>query len=406
MPILSILLFTLINLLNYLDRYLVPAVLPLIMTQYSLNNAQAGRLVSAFVYGYFICSPIFGYLGDRYSRPKLMAIGVILWSVATLTSAYAASFMILFMARIAVGVGEASFGTITPGYIKDRIRDPLKVNRVFSIFFAAIPAGSALAYVVSGYVVRSFSWSGVFVLGGVPGIILALFLLGCPEVRARQLQASVPLWEGLRSIARIPVLWFAIGGYVLNSFALNGVAAFVTKYGVSVGFELNQISRYFGLILVVTGFCGTIGGGWLAEQWSKHKANQASAMLKFVGLSALAGVPFVFLAFGLSNHHLFLGSCFAAQLFIFAGVAPVNAVIVSVCPPRLVTLTQGVAIFALNLFGALPAPQLVGKVADLVSLSAGLQLCGVTLLMSALIWLVGSSNKWRASQENDVVSTA
>lgn len=389
---------TLVNLFNYLDRYLLPAVLPLIIAEFSLSNAQAGRLVSAFVFGYFICSPVFGWLGDRCARPRLMMVGVALWSLATMGSALAGSFLVLLLARAAVGVGEASFGTVAPGYIKDRIQDPLRVNRAFSIFFSAIPAGSALAFLVAGVLVSYFSWRNVFIICGIPGLILALLLGRFREVRVARDEPSVPLLRSLSLIMSRPVLWFAIGGYVLNSFALNGIAAFVTQYGVQLGFELDEVSRLFGVMLVVTGFAGTLGGGWLAEKLAARGTNRPQRLLLFVGLTALIGVPFAVIAFATQNHYLFLGFCFVAELLIFAGVAPVNAVIVVSCPAQLVTLTQGVTIFALNLLGALPAPVIIGYVADEISLSTGMQMAAIALGLSAVIWLAGSHPRWhRAS---------
>lgn len=395
---LHIIFFTLVNALNYLDRYLVPAVLPLIISECSLNNTQAGQLVSAFVFGYFLCSPVFGWLGDRYSRPLLMMVGVALWSMATLGSAVAATFATLLLARVAVGVGEASFGTIAPGYIKDRLTDPLKINRAFSIFFSAIPAGSAFAYLIAGLLVTHFSWRAVFLICAIPGLLMAIGVGRFKELRPSSVKEAEPFLPGLKAVLRTPVLWFAIGGYVLNSFALNGIAAFVTKFGVSLGFQLDEISRLFGILLVVTGFAGTLGGGRLAEWFAARAENRPRSMLGFVGMTALMGVPFAALAFIVPDKFIFLSLCFVAELLIFAGVAPVNAVIMLVCPPQLVTLTQGITIFALNLLGALPAPVAVGYVADKFGLGMGMQVTSIALALSAVIWLLGTLRIWYRPQ--------
>ena len=137
MPWPTIFFFTVINILNYLDRALVASVLPILVAELSLTNEQGGRLVSTFVLGYFIFSPIFGYLGDRYNRPCLMAVGVFLWSLATIATGLAGGFWVFVAARVMVGVGEASFGAVAPGYIKDLIRDPIKVNSALSLYFSA-----------------------------------------------------------------------------------------------------------------------------------------------------------------------------------------------------------------------------------------------------------------------------
>lgn len=381
---------TLLNILNYLDRYLVSAALPEIISDMSLTNEQGGRLVSAFVIGYVIFSPIFGYLGDRYRRPLLMTVGVFLWSLATFTSGLATTFWTFFFCRVLVGVGEASFGTIAPGYIKDRIQDPARITRAFAIFFAAIPVGSALGYVVVGQVTGplELGWHSAFFLGALPGLLLCAALLKFPDT-VRDAAPTGNLLAGLREILAVRIVRYAIGGYVLNSFALNGVAAFISKYGVDIGFTLSGITNAFGIILVATGFVGTIVGGNLAARLAGRSSTPVAVMLRFVGIASVLGAPFLLVAFLLTNHWVFLALCFFAQLLVFAGTGPINTAIVVACPPQLVTLTQGATILCINLFGALVAPILVGILADTVSLSFGLQITGVALLLSGVIWLLG-----------------
>src|SRR5258708_37186438 len=89
-----------------------------------------------------LTSPIFGTLGDRGNRPRLMAIGVGIWSVATALGGFATNFFNLFVARSSVGIGEAAYGTVSPALLADYF--PIeKRGRVFAIFYAAIPIGSA-----------------------------------------------------------------------------------------------------------------------------------------------------------------------------------------------------------------------------------------------------------------------
>ena len=84
---------TAVNLICYLDRYIIAAAAPRIQSEFMLNNAQTGTFMSMFMIGYILTSPIFGYYGDRKSRPILMAVGVLLWSLATLWSGLANNFL-------------------------------------------------------------------------------------------------------------------------------------------------------------------------------------------------------------------------------------------------------------------------------------------------------------------------
>jgi MFS family permease len=399
----QIALFTVVNLLNYLDRYLVQALLPLISAAFVLDKEAGGRLVSAFVIGYVAFAPVFGYLGDRLSRPKLMALGVFLWSAATIGTGLAGGFGVFFAVRILVGAGEASFSTIAPGYLKDKIADPIRLNSVLSIFFAAIPVGAALGYVVGGEVAKRLDWQSAFFLGGLPGLLLALMLLVLPDSRSASLPTRT-LSGGLETILRTPILLFAIGGYVLNSFALNGLAAFVTTHGLSLGFKIDEITRSFGLILVVSGLLGTVGGGRLASYLARRSGDTNRSMLRFIGLSGLIAAPAMAAAFMVTDRTTFLVLCFVAELVVFASTAPVNSLIVVNAPRGSETLTQGVTIFGLNCFGALPAPVLLGRIADNYSLPVSMYAASGVLLLSGIVWLAGTLKSSPAAESSQASS--
>src|SRR2546430_16127682 len=130
---------TFINLFNYLDRWVVAAVVESIKkSELHLTDTQLGLVGTGFIFVYTIASPFFGTLGDRRSRPPLIALGVALWSIATALVGFARGFMSLFTARSAVGIGEAAYGTIAPALLADTF--PLnRRGRVLSIFFCAIP---------------------------------------------------------------------------------------------------------------------------------------------------------------------------------------------------------------------------------------------------------------------------
>ena len=133
--------------------------------------------MSGFLIVFALVGPIFGALGDRRSRPRLIAFGVACWSVATALSGLAWNFTSLFVARAAVGVGEAAYVTIGPSLLSDYFPRGER-GRVMAIFFCAIPVGSALGYVVGGFMDVHFGWRMAFFVAGAPGLILALLCLG------------------------------------------------------------------------------------------------------------------------------------------------------------------------------------------------------------------------------------
>ena len=152
---------TLLNLLNYLDRFVLSSLVESLKgSELRLTDTQLGALATGFILVYMLTSPIFGTLGDRKGRPRLLAAGVAIWSLATALGGVARSFAGLFAARASVGIGEALLADHFP--IQKR-------GRVFAVFFAAIPIGAALGYALGGLVDARYGWRAAFFIAGIPG---------------------------------------------------------------------------------------------------------------------------------------------------------------------------------------------------------------------------------------------
>jgi MFS family permease len=220
---------TFINLFNYLDRWVVAAVVESIKkSELHLTDTQIGLIPTGFIIIYTITSPLFGTFGDRARRPPLIAFGVAVWSLATALGGFARGFASLFIARSAVGVGEAAYGTIAPALLADFF--PLeRRGRVMAVFFMAIPVGSAAGYVLGGLVDQHFGWRAAFWIAGAPGLLLALLVLAVKDP-PRGLHDKVdvgrasarPLLAYLDLLRNKRYLLTALG-YGAYTFALGGL---------------------------------------------------------------------------------------------------------------------------------------------------------------------------------------
>src|SRR3954452_18397696 len=167
---------TFVNLFNYLDRFMLAAVAESLKKPFpeglGFSDTELGALATGFILVYMLTSPVFGTLGDRGRRPPLIAAGVAIWSVATALGGFARGFVSLFLARSTVGVGEAAYGTVSPALLADYF--PVEQRgRVFAVFSAAIPIGSAAGYMLGGFVDSRLGWRAAFFVAGVPGLLLA-----------------------------------------------------------------------------------------------------------------------------------------------------------------------------------------------------------------------------------------
>src|SRR6185369_7251937 len=289
---------TLLNFLNYIDRYIIAAVLPRMQSELHLTNTQAGLLATAFLVAYFITSPIFGALGDRLSRTRLMAVGVSAWSVATAATGVMRSFGQLMIARSCVGVGEAAYATISPALLSDYFPRAQR-GRAFAVFYVAIPVGAAVGYLLGGLIEPSFGWRAAFYIVGVPGVAMALLALTIsdpPRGSMEDAEPSTPqpILVTVRSFSRNSSYVGTVFGYAAYTFAVSGLAFWMPAYLEGVrGIDLARANFLVGSVTVVAGLGGTAVGGYLGDVLATRMKH---GQLWLCGLSSLAGIVPTWLA--------------------------------------------------------------------------------------------------------------
>ena len=169
-----------VNFLNYIDRYVIAAVAPLIQADFGLKDTQLGLIGSMFMLAYMAASPVAGILADRYPRRYFVGGGVLLWSLATIASGLSAGYRQLLAARSFIGIGEAGFGGVAPTLISDLFPKERR-GRMLAYFYVAIPVGSALGFLLGGYVGEHWGWRHAFYIAGGPGLVLGLLALFMAE---------------------------------------------------------------------------------------------------------------------------------------------------------------------------------------------------------------------------------
>ncbi|HXX68890.1 MAG TPA: MFS transporter, partial [Polyangiaceae bacterium] len=265
-PEIILTLLTALNLLNYLDRYVVSAVVAPIQADLHLSNFAAGLLPTVFLIGYFATSPIFGALGDRLAfasaRSILIALGVAVWSAATVASGLSRDGGSLVASRAVVGVGEASFATLAPAII-DEIGPDGRKGRWMAYYSAATPIGAALGYLVGGAVAHGRGWRAAFYVAGMPGLLVAVLCAFITTPVRPRAASGAKLFGFAWHLMRIPLYAHVVAGYCVYTFAIGGFAYWAPKYlHARYGTEAGRSAVAFGAITVVGGAVGTLLGGW------------------------------------------------------------------------------------------------------------------------------------------------
>ena len=382
-----------LNLFNYLDRYVLSGVLPPLQKDLGLNDGQAGRLVTAFMIGYFITSPVFGWLGDRCSRKWLIAAGILLWSLGTILTGFAATFAILVGFRALVGVGEASYATSSPSLISDNYA-AAKRNNALTIFYTAIPIGAALGVLLGGFFIKHWDWRHAFIWVGAPGLFLALILLPFADPQRGQSEgktaegAKRPSVRDIVNLFRIPEYRLVVLGYTAYTFALGAFAVWgPTFLHRAHGVALPRADFFFGVVLAVAGLGGTMLGGFAATAWQKRNPAGYAWTL---GLAVLVAVPLAFGAFLTNSTFLSMTFLAAAIFFLFLPSGPVNTLILEIAPVNLRASAMAVAIYMIHLFGDTWSPEIVGRLS--IVCGGNLQKAGLilpaALIVASALWLL------------------
>ncbi len=379
----ALIILTSLNLLDYLDRYLVASLGSLVKVEMGLSDRAFGFLGTAFFLVYLCASPVFGYLGDRWGRLRLMAGGAVLWSLATSLTFWVGSYPALLLARGAVGVGEASFGTLSPAYLADIL--PLgRRGRALGWFYLAIPVGSALAYLVGGLMGSHWGWRPAFLLAGVPGLAMAALVWRLPGVRPQAaLPASgAPLTASL-SLMKIPTFRWVSLGYGMVTFALGGLAFWMPTYLQQFkGLSLAQANLLLFGSVAVAGALGTLSGGFLGDRFMPRTLN---APLWVSGLGISLGLPMAALAIFSPTLYLYVPALSLAIFLLFMNQGVLTSVVVSVsgAPRR----AQAVAlnIVVIHLVGDVPSPVLIGWISDFSNLKWGVSLTLAALAAGAVL---------------------
>lgn len=377
-----------VNLLNFIDRQVLFAVFPAVKEDLGLSDAELGLAGSAFIVVYMAVTPISGILGDRFNRLRLAALGVGLWSAATMLSASARSLAQLLVARAAVGVGESSYAPLSTAVIGDSF-PPSRRAASLAVFNVAVPVGSALGYLIGGTIAASYGWRAAFLVAGAPGLVLAVALVLLKEPQRGLMDRPGRGALGAESVATLlndPVFVTTTAAMAALTFVLGALAAWLPTFLMRIhGLSLAEAGASFGMLTAVTGLLGTALGGWLGDRAARRDPR---GYLRVSAFGLLLAAPVTLLAVLSSHPVVFWSSTAIAEVLVFLNVGPLNAVIVGSAAPAIRARAVAANVVAIHLFGDALSPWLVGALSDRYGLRLGLAVLAPMLLVSGALCLL------------------
>src|SRR5271167_2468417 len=312
-PRAALLLLTALNFLNYIDRSVLFAVQPLVQREFHLNDEQVGFLTTAFFICYMVAAPVIVPLADRLPRKWIIAAGAFVWSVATLLSAVTHNYDELLLRHVIVGIGEATFVAVSPAFLSDLFPETLR-GRVMGFFYLATPVGSALGYIVGGYLGHHYGWRMPFMISALPGLLLAFGVMALREpIRGAADHLADSVERGtILGLFRNKAYWTISLGAAMMTFAIGGLQVWMPTFLTRVRqVQLDHANLVFGGMTVIAGTVATLLGGWLGDRLLR-RTPAAYQLISAVGMAlSIPAIVVAIYSSGLAMYPaIFLGEFF------------------------------------------------------------------------------------------------
>ncbi len=387
-PRTALALLTALNLLNYIDRSVLFAVQDLVKAEFHRSDLAFGLLTTVFFIFYMCAAPFMGPLSLRFSRKRVIVTGALVWSMATLLTAFTKNFEELLIRHTLVGIGEASFVILSPTFVADMF-PPEKRGRVMGVFYLAIPVGTALGYLLGGVMGPKYGWRTPFYVGAAPGVLLALLLLLIPEPTLGQFdppESKVPERDTLRSLIRNPAFLTATLGMAMMTFALGGLQVWMPTFlHRAHGYSLQAAGLIFGLSTLVNGLVASLAGGWISDRLLR-RTKSAHYLVSAVSLGL--GIPAMCVALFASGRTMVVG-IFVAEFLLLLNTGPLNAAVISSVGPHVRAAALAANIFIFHLLGDVPSAALIGYISDKYSLQLAFLGPVIAITLSSAILFYG-----------------
>tara|TARA_X000000368_G_scaffold31039_1_gene23074 strand:+ start:1400 stop:2629 length:1230 start_codon:yes stop_codon:yes gene_type:complete len=279
--------------LNFVDRQLIASFSNFIVPDLGLTNAQFGFLTTLpFIVFYSIAGLFMGVLADMVNRPKLIAFGVILWSVFTALTGAAKGFVTMALPRMFIGIGESILTPTSMSLLSDSF-PAKKMGFAAGFYYMGVPIGVGVSLLIAGYLGESLGWRKCFYLLGAIGLVLGLCTLLFKDRPRKHLQNNEVKPQTLSKESTAEIIKTLIKALSVSSalrFTILGGIFYHIALGASVfeqlwlveerGFDRSNIAQIVGWIGVFAGLAGNLIGGILSDWWQEN-TDQGRPMFLF-----------------------------------------------------------------------------------------------------------------------------
>lgn len=377
-----------ISFLNYLDRNVLSGAANVVARELGFGFDGIGAIASSFLVVYTISTIPLGIWADRTKRKNVVAFSVAIWSLATAFTAFANSFLTLFLSRTVLGIGEAGYFPAGTALMSDYFSRS-KRSRIMSWWSVGQLIGILVGFVIGGVLAGMGKWRLAFIFTGVPGLLLAFLAWRLREPRRNEadeeevalypytlgdvaeleephqaIHVSSNVFSQFRMLLRIKTLVVLIIMQIFAFFVLGVNVVFLPTYLQQLdifGLSSGQAGIFSGAVIVLAGLVGTVLGGYMAD-WLNRR-NQGSRVL-VCGIGFLLSAPAFAVAITTHNFMIFSVFFILTTILLTLYTGPSTAATQDVVPAILRASAIAVSLFIAHLLGDAFAPTLVGVLAS------------------------------------------
>jgi len=394
---------TLISAFNYLDRSILALALPAIKAEMHLSDTVLGLVYgSAFAIFYAIFGVPVAWLADTGNRTRIIAVGFAFWSLMTALTGQVVSVWQLAASRFLMGCGEACCVPPAHSIIADLFGRSSRASAM-ALFGTAYSVAYAVFFPLAGWVIGGYGWRIMFVVAGLPGILVAAVFLfsvrepprvapddGPREAPTLSLPASLRLLTGSSAYR-----WILVGSALMGANAYATSAWFPTFLSRVHGMTLPQVASYIGPLRGILGAAGILGGGWLADRLGRRDPRWG-LWVPAVGCLTLAPAEALFVLG--DRRALWLTGLALTSLLSLVHQGPVFAAAMGVARPRMRAVASSVIVFCAAVIGQVIGPFLIGALNDLLTAGYGRDAIRYSLLVVAVCSVAAGASFLLAAQ--------
>jgi MFS family permease len=397
-------LFTLLSLVCFIDRFITGALLNPIKGEFHITDEQLGRLNLIFIFAYILIVPVAGYIGDRHARKWYIFFSLLIWSVASIGSGWAAGFGTLLIWRAVVGVGEGVFSSLSPSWIADLFGANLR-SFAFAVIQSSSQIGAWIAYAGGGAIAAAYTWHHAFFVAGVPGLILALAVIFMIEPKRGSADGYThaaiekPSRREILELFRERKYLLYVSGYFFRMMGVTGVffwgAVFLHR---QFGVDNREATSLIGSAYLFAGVPGIFFAGILAGRLARRVRGTYAFWL--VGSEILSAVCVSIVL--LYIHDLTTAKLLLLGQMFFAGNSwgMINPLLFDFAPIRVRSLAVSTALAFSTAGTALLGNELIGFASDHVGIQKALLLAPAGYLIAAFLWLLLGLDQVRQKRDS------